>query len=170
MKFVIIAAVLLGLAVYMRFLVRRRQRRIAARQQGAGGHSPVPETAAGAAATYAAQDYLSQDYGTFHAPGTIGLDEVDSIRPEIDSGALASARSSVSSSVPDGVLADALLDSTPDQLRNMFAAVPADVMANAIGSRDDVQRKPLAAEDLAQLQGVSDSVDDLEIWGFVDKN
>ncbi|WP_293914924.1 hypothetical protein [Deinococcus sp.] len=214
MKFWIIAAVLIGLAVYMRFLVVRRRRRIAAREQ-AGPDSefqsrpqqPSTELAAGAAvagiavagtaaagASYAAQEYLSQDFlgpdhssqnqlgqgqlgqdnvqqGTvFHAPGTIGLDEVDSIRPEIESGALASARSSVASFVPDGVLADALLDSTPDQLKQMFAAVPADVMANAIGGRDDVQRTPIAAEDLAQLQGVSDSVDDLEIWGFVDKN
>jgi hypothetical protein len=187
MKFVIIAAVLLALALYMRFLVARRRRRIAAREQAglesadqSADHPYAAEGAAGALAAggavaaagsaYAAQDYLNQDYGHFEAPGTIGLDEVDSIRPEIDSGALASARSSVSSFVPDGVLADALLDSTPDQLKTMFAAVPADVMANAIGTRDEVQRTPIAAADLAQLQGVSDSVDDLEIWGFVDKN
>lgn len=104
-------------------------------------------------------------------PGTADLDDVDAIRPAIDASSLASARRAVSREVPDGVLADALLDATPEQLQHLFAAVPQDVIAAAVGKgQDDVQHKPLRAEDLAQLRGVSESVDDLEIWSFGEKS
>ena len=101
-------------------------------------------------------------------PGTAHLDDVDAVRPEIAASTLASARSAVSSDVPDGVLADALLDATPEQLQHIFASVSQDVMAAAMG-RDEVQQRPMRAEDRAQLQGAGDSVDDLEIWNFGDK-
>ena len=107
-------------------------------------------------------------------PGTIGLDEVDAVRPEIDASALASVRSAVGSDVPDSVLADALLDATPTQLRQMFAAVPSAVMADVMGTdtrgSDDVQRRPIREEELAQLRAMSESVDDLEIWGFAESH
>ncbi|AWN24703.1 hypothetical protein DKM44_14255 [Deinococcus irradiatisoli] len=70
--------------------------------------------------------------------------------------------------VPDGVLADALLDATPEQLQQMFAAVPTEVMAAAMGQGET--QRPLSQEELNKLQGVGDLVDDLEIWSFGDKN
>ncbi len=102
-------------------------------------------------------------------PGTADLDDVDAVRPEIHASALASARSQITSGVPDGVLADALLDATPEQLQQLFAAVPSEVMAAAMG-QDEVQQRPLRADERAKLQGVGDSVDDLEIWNFGDKD
>lgn len=101
-------------------------------------------------------------------PGTADLDDVDAVRPEIDASALAEARTGVRAEVPDGVLADALLDATPEQLQHLFAAVPAEVMAAAMGT-DDAPRRPHRAEDLAQLRSVGDSLDELEIWSFGDK-
>ncbi|TSA87210.1 hypothetical protein FNU79_04785 [Deinococcus detaillensis] len=104
-------------------------------------------------------------------PGTADLDDVDAIRPDIDASSMASARKSVSRDVPDGVLADALLDATPEQIQHLFAAVPQEIIAAAVGkSKDNVQQAPLKAEDLAQLRGVGDSVDDLEIWSFGEKS
>ena len=103
-------------------------------------------------------------------PGTARLDDVDALRPDVDAAALASARQAVPQAVPDSVLADALLDTTPAQLRQLFAAVPEDIMAQAIGSRGSAA--PPAhhrQEDLALLRGAGDSVDDLEIWSFSDK-
>ncbi|WP_425146285.1 hypothetical protein [Deinococcus sp.] len=105
-------------------------------------------------------------------PGTADLDDVDAVRPEIAAGTLASARSGVSGAVPDSVLADALLDATPDQLRHLFAAVPAEVLAAVVGdtgNRDHSGSQPLRAEDLAALRGVANSVDDLDIWSFAEK-
>jgi hypothetical protein len=102
-------------------------------------------------------------------PGTADLDDVDAIRPDIDASALASARSQITREVPDGVLADALLDATPQQLQQMFAAVPTEVMTAAMGQGETPQR-PLSQEELTKLQGVGDLVDDLEIWSFGDKN
>ena len=103
-------------------------------------------------------------------PGTADLDDVDAVRPEISAGVLATARSGVTQAVPDGVLADALLDATPDQLRNLFASVSADVIAAAVGPRrDDVQSQPVKAEELALLRGAGDAVDELDIWSFADK-
>lgn len=102
-------------------------------------------------------------------PGTADLDDVDAIRPDIDAGSMASARMVISSAVPDGVLADALLDATPEELEHLFASVPKEVMDAAMG-KDNVQHAPLNAEDLAQLSGFSNSVDDLEIWSFADSD
>ncbi|GGR26041.1 hypothetical protein [Deinococcus ruber] len=106
-------------------------------------------------------------------PGTANLDDVDAVRPDIDASALATARSGVTQVVPDGVLADALLDVTPDQLKSLFASVSADVIAAAVGNgstgKDNVQQKPLKAEDLALLNGAGEAVDDLDIWSFAEK-
>lgn len=101
-------------------------------------------------------------------PGTAALDEPDAVRPEVSAAALATARASVRPDVPDEVLSDALLDVTPTQLQQMFAAVPTHVMAQAIGRQDDVSKTPVQAQDLAQLQGLGDAVDELDIWSFGD--
>ncbi|MFC4426679.1 hypothetical protein [Deinococcus navajonensis] len=100
--------------------------------------------------------------------GTAALDEPDAVRPEVSAAALATARASVRPDVPDEVLSDALLDVTPTQLQQMFAAVPTHVMAQAIGRQDNVSQTPVKAQDLAQLQGLGDAVDELDIWSFGD--
>ncbi|MFC4638106.1 hypothetical protein [Deinococcus hohokamensis] len=106
--------------------------------------------------------------GTPLPPGTAALDDPDAVRPEVSAAALASARASVRPDVPDEVLSDALLDVTPTQLQQMFAAVPTHVMAQAIGRQDNVSQTPVKAQDLAQLQGLGDAVDELDIWSFGD--
>ncbi|WP_034386034.1 hypothetical protein [Deinococcus sp. YIM 77859] len=103
-------------------------------------------------------------------PGTVGLDEETAVRPEIDPAALAAARARVSPAVPDEVLSDALLDATPKQLASLFAAVPKDVMAAALGKEAEAPRGQAKAEDLAQLRKMGDAVDDLEIWSFGEKS
>lgn len=102
-------------------------------------------------------------------PGTAGLDEDEAVRPDIDPGAVAAARARISAAVPDEVLSDALLDATPKQLAHLFAAVPADVMAAAVGAQTALPQARGRPEDLAQLRKVGESVDDLEIWSFGDK-
>ena len=142
MKFLLIFLAAVMVLFVLRFLVVRRRWRLAQR-----GLESAP-------------------------PGTDGFEEADAVRPEIDASALASVRLAVANDVPDSVLADALLDATPNQLRQMFAAVPTAVMADAMGAdlvgNDDVQRRPIKAEELAQLRAMSESVDDLEIWGFAE--
>ena len=106
-------------------------------------------------------------------PGTRDLDEETAARPEIDPQALARARAQVSPAVPDAVLSDALLDATPKQVAQLFAAVPAGVMADALGAGSaqagHVQIQGQAsAQDLAQLRGLGDASDDLDIWSFGD--
>lgn len=106
-------------------------------------------------------------------PGTRHLDEDTAVRPEIDPQAVAQARSRVAPAVPDAVLSDALLDATPGQVARMFSAVPADVMANAIGENTGRGGKvqiqgPATAQDLAQLRNLGSAVDDLDIWNFGD--
>ncbi|MFD1731252.1 hypothetical protein ACFSC4_09610 [Deinococcus malanensis] len=100
--------------------------------------------------------------------GTATLDDPDAIRPEVSADVLASARASVQPEVPDEVLSDALLDVTPAQLQQLFATVPTEVMAHAIGRTDDVSRTPVQAGELAQLQGLGSAVDELDIWSFGD--
>ena len=98
-------------------------------------------------------------------PSTLGLDDPDAVRPDLDADAMASARTLITPAVPDAVLSDALLDATPEQLQHLFAAVPQDVMANALG--DDVRLAgPLAESEKAQLSGLSDELDTLDIWDF----
>ncbi|THF71565.1 hypothetical protein E7T06_02210 [Deinococcus sp. Arct2-2] len=75
----------------------------------------------------------------------------------------------VTQAVPDGVLADALLDATPAQLQHLFAAVPDDVLADALGGQQATQQ-PLKAADLAQLKGIGDAVDELDFWNLSDKS
>ncbi|GAA5534398.1 hypothetical protein E5F05_07055 [Deinococcus metallilatus] len=108
--------------------------------------------------------------GSPRPPGTAGLDEETAARPDIDPAAVAAARARVSQAVPDEVLSDALLDATPKQLAHMFAAVPEDVMAAAVGAEPKAQQGPARAEDLAQLRKVGEAVDDLEIWSFGEKS
>lgn len=148
----IIIIVVLGVLAFLRYPVyqRRRAARTGAKQPRTEQPRPAP-------------------YKPTRPPGTADLDDVDAIRPDIDASALAEARTGVSAEVPDGVLADALLDATPEQLQHLFAAVPDEVMAAAMG-KDNVQRRPHKAEDLAQLRSVGDSLDELEIWSFGDKN
>ena len=165
-KWIVLALVVL---VVLRFLVVRRRRRIAARMADAQSPEAAPTVTVPSTQTPQTQTYNTQP------PGTADLDDVDAVRPDIDMAALASARSQVDSEVPDSVLADALLDATPEQLRQIFGSVSHEVMAGAMGtglggvSTDDVQRRPIKAEELAQLQAMSESVDDLEIWGFAEK-
>lgn len=98
-------------------------------------------------------------------PSTLGLDDPDAVRPDLDEDAMASARTLITPAVPDAVLSDALLDATPEQLQHLFAAVPQDVMANALG--DDVGLAgPLAESEKAQLSGLGDELDTLDIWDF----
>lgn len=106
-------------------------------------------------------------------PGTRDLDEETAARPEIDAAALSSARARVSQDIPDEVLGDVLLDATPQQAARMFAAVPADVMAGAIGQNTaragTVQVQGQAsAGDMAQLSSLGSAVDDLDFWSLGD--
>lgn len=111
--------------------------------------------------------------GSSRPPGTRHLDEDTAVRPDIDPQALARARARVAPAVPDAVLSDALLDATPKQVAQMFSAVPADVMANAMGQNTGrggtVQVQGQAtAQDMAQLRNLSSAVDELDIWNFGD--
>jgi len=103
------------------------------------------------------------------APGqrtVIVADPDEEIRQEIDPRALAAARASVARDIPDEVLSDALQDASPTQLAHLFAAVPEDVMAAAIGTGTKKPQEQARPEDLAQLRGAGDAVNDLEIWDF----
>ncbi|GBF07919.1 hypothetical protein DAERI_190052 [Deinococcus aerius] len=108
--------------------------------------------------------------GSPKPPGTAGLDEETAARPEVDAASVAAARARVSEVVPDEVLSDALLDATPKQLAHLFAAVPEDVMAAAIGTGKGTPREQARPEDLAQLRGAGRAVDDLEIFSFGEKS
>ncbi|MFC5849511.1 hypothetical protein [Deinococcus petrolearius] len=106
-------------------------------------------------------------------PGTRHLDEETASRPEIDAAALGAARARVSQDIPDEVLGDVLLDATPQQAARLFAAVPADVMAGAIGQNaaraGTVQVQGQAsAGDMAQLSSLGSAVDDLDFWSLGD--
>ncbi|SEJ82972.1 hypothetical protein SAMN04488058_12122 [Deinococcus reticulitermitis] len=106
-------------------------------------------------------------------PGTRDLDEETAARPEIDPQALAHARAQVSPAVPDAVLSDALLDATPGQVARLFSAVPTSVMADALGASGAQAGKvqvqgQATAQDMAQLRGLGDALDDLDIWSFGD--
>ena len=100
------------------------------------------------------------------APVPPVLDDDEAVRQEIDPRTLAAARAAVAKDVPDEVLSDALQDASPTQLAHLFAAVPADVMAAAIGTGNKKPQEQARPEDLAQLRGVGNAVDDLEIWDF----
>lgn len=111
--------------------------------------------------------------GRSRPPGTRHLDEDTAVRPDVDPQALARARAQIAPAVPDAVLSDALLDATPGQVAQMFSAVPADVMANAMGQNTGrggtVQVQGQAtAQDMAQLRNLSSAVDELDIWNFGD--
>lgn len=93
-------------------------------------------------------------------------DPDEEIRHEVDPRALAAARASVSREIPDEVLSDALQDASPTQLAHLFAAVPEDVVAAAIGHGTKKPQEQARPEDLAQLRGAGDAVNDLEIWDF----
>lgn len=107
--------------------------------------------------------------GRARPPGTAGLDE-EAERPEVDAASVAAARARVSQTVPDEVLSDALLDATPGQLAHLFAAVPDEVMAAAVGAGNRATQEQARPEDLARLRGAGKAVDDLEIWSFGEKS
>ncbi|WP_245556453.1 hypothetical protein [Deinococcus aquatilis] len=162
MASLIIAAVLLGLFFLARFLARRNK---------AVSRPPLPKTppAVQSGVKVVPRSTVQPPLPDFRTPpGTADLDDVDALRPEIDASALASTRMAVTQAVPDGVLADALLDATPAQLQHLLAAVPDDVLTNALGSQNTTQQ-PIKAADLAQLKGIGDAVDDLDFWNLSDK-
>ena len=105
-------------------------------------------------------------------PRTDILAEETDARPEVDAATLASARARVSEEIPDEVLADVLLDATPQQAAQLFAGVSHDVMAGAIGQQTQgVHFEGQAqAEDLAKLNNLASAVDDLDFWNFGDDN
>lgn len=105
--------------------------------------------------------------GGLRPPGTAHLDEETAERPELDPAAIAAARARISQDIPDEVLSDVLLDASPAQAARMFSAVPAAVMADALGYGHDVQQPRASAAELAQLQGAGSAVDDLEIFNFI---
>ena len=114
-----------------------------------------------------------QESAAFTPPGTRHLDEETAARPEIDAATLGAARARVSQDIPDEVLGDVLLDATPQQAARLFAAVPADVMAGAIGQNTaragTVQVQGQAsAGDMAQLSHLGSAVDDLDFWSLGD--
>ncbi|UQN09741.1 hypothetical protein [Deinococcus sp. QL22] len=163
MASLIIAAVLLGLFVLLRLVVR---------QNNAKSRSPLPKTppVIQSGVKVVAQPPVQAPAPDFRTPpGTADLDDVDALRPEIDASALASTRLTVTQVVPDGVLADALLDATPAQLQHLFAAVPDNVLAEALGHQNTTQQ-PIKAADLAQLKGIGDAVDELDFWNLSDKS
>ncbi|GGL69744.1 hypothetical protein GCM10010840_04790 [Deinococcus aerolatus] len=100
-------------------------------------------------------------------PGTAHLDEETAERPELDPAAVAAARARISQAVPDEVLSDVLLDASPTQAARMFSAVPASVMADALGHGHDEAQPRASAAELAQLQGAGSAVDNLEIFSFL---
>ena len=100
-------------------------------------------------------------------PGTAHLDEETAERPELDPSAVAAARARISQAVPDEVLSDVLLDASPTQAARMFSAVPAAVMADALGYGHGEAQPRASAAELAQLQGAGSAVDDLEIFSLV---
>ncbi|CAM3595247.1 hypothetical protein DESA109040_17435 [Deinococcus saxicola] len=100
-------------------------------------------------------------------PGTAHLDEETAERPDLDPAAIAAARARISQDIPDEVLSDVLLDASPAQAARLFSAVPAAVMADALGYGHDVQQPRASAAELAQLQGAGSAVDDLEIFNFI---
>lgn len=162
MMVLIIAVVLIGLF----FLVRSL-----ARQNKSGSRPPVPKAppAVQSGVKVVPRSTAQPPLPDFRTPpGTADLDDVDALRPEIDASALASTRMAVTQAVPDGVLADALLDATPAQLQHLLAAVPDDVLTNALGNQKTTQQ-PIKAADLAQLKGIGDAVDELDFWNLSDK-
>ena len=104
-------------------------------------------------------------------PRTDILAEETDARPEVDAAALAAARARVSEEIPDEVLADVLLDATPQQAAKLFAGVSHDVMVGAIGEQTQgVHFEGQAqADDLARLNSLASAVDDLDIWNFGDE-
>lgn len=167
----IIAAVLLALALLVGVTVYRKK----SASGSSSSRAPQPKTPPAVQSGVrvipqpAAPPRVPPLAPTYHSPpGTADLDDVDALRPEIDASALASTRLAVTQSVPDSVLADALLDATPTQLQHLFAAVPADVLAAAVGEQKPAQQ-PIKAADLAQLQGIGDAVDELDFWNLSDK-
>lgn len=100
-------------------------------------------------------------------PGTAHLDEETAERPELDPAAVAAARARISQHVPDEVLSDVLLDASPAQAARLFSAVPAAVMADALGRGHDEPQPRASAAELAQLRGAGSAVDELEIFNFI---
>ncbi len=110
-------------------------------------------------------DVLSQ----FKPVGTPRLDDAENLeRPFIDSAVIQRTKAMIPS-VPEAVLADALLDTTPQQAKALLSHAPDSVIQEAFGNRT-VQTQHHKTEDLNQLKGMGDALDDLDIWSFGDKN
>jgi hypothetical protein len=114
-------------------------------------------------------------------PSSLGLDEPDAIRPDISPLAVNQTRSGLAYEVPDALLADALLDATPEQIKTLIGAVPAEVMAGIMGhgsvygahnhSSDHSGNQANLTQAgsgsaLNELKGLETAVDDLDIWSF----
>lgn len=154
MKFLFIV-----LLIVVAALALLRMRRIVRDRAGEQGQEPA-----------ASSSVPAQPEPYTHPPRTDILAEETDARPEVDAAALAAARARVSNEVPDEVLADVLLDTTPQQAAQLFAGVSHDVMAGAIGEqRQGVHFQGQAqADDLARLNNLASAVDDLDIWNFGD--
>lgn len=147
------------------------------------GRSPedqptLPQDSASQVDTYRAAPSAAPQQPTLQNPlsqykpvGTPRLDDPDAERPQLDSSVLSSARAVVPSVVPDSVLADALLDTTPEQVTSLLSRAPDSVVREAFGSHSTMQaHQPLKQEERSQLKGVVDAFDDLDIWSYGDKN
>lgn len=98
------------------------------------------------------------------------LDAEDAVRPEVDAQALAAARASVSSDIPDDVLEEMLFQVSPQQTAVMFSGVSSDVMTEITSHTESgVHYEGLSSQDdLAALSGLGSAIDDLDIWDFAD--
>lgn len=92
-------------------------------------------------------------------------DEDDAERRQVDTSTLQAARAAVISVIPDAVLADALQHTDVRGLAQAFADVDAAVLTAAIGDSPEGVRKA-SQEELQQLSGAGQAVDDLDIWSF----
>jgi len=92
-------------------------------------------------------------------------DEDDAERRQVDTLMLQAARAAVISVIPDAVLADALQHTDVRGLAQAFADVDAAVLTAAIGDSPEEVHKA-SHEELQQLSGAGQAVDDLDIWSF----
>lgn len=105
----------------------------------------------------------------YHPVGTPRMDDPDLPRPQVDKSVVITARAVVPPIVPDAVIADALLDATPEQMKTLLSRAPESVVKEAFGSRDSVKQS-LSSEERGQLRGMGSALDDLDIWSYGDKN
>jgi len=102
-----------------------------------------------------------------HVPSPVQppQDEDDVQRREVDEATMRAARATVTSMVPDAVLADALQHTDAQGLAQAFANVDPSVLADAIGDAPQTVQAS-HPEDLRQLSGAGQAVEELDIWSF----